>query len=114
MREWWKRLRQHGLLDACGRAQIALHRDELIPCFHRMSNDFELPYGFLHREIEILKIDRLCQEVEGTPVHGSADVFHIPVRGDNDGLDTRIVPLTDLLQKCQAVHLGHVDVRKDN
>ena len=47
-------------------------------------------------------------------VHRHTDIFHIAISGDNNTLQCRVTHLVDLGQKCQAIHLGHIDIAQYN
>ena len=72
---------------------------------------FHLAQGLIERGIEVVKVDRLGDKVEGPPVHGGADVGHIAVGRDNDDPEEAIQP-SDVVEQRQAVHARHVDVRQ--
>ena len=62
-----------------------------------------------HGDGQVLKVDGLGDKVKGTPVHGGADVVHVPVGRDDDRLQQGIL-LVEFGQQGEPVHLGHVDV----
>ena len=69
--------------------------------------------GALYGDPEVLEVDGFCDEVKCAAVHRRTDVFHVAVGGDHDGTDFG-VNVGDLLQEGEAVHAGHVNVRKDH
>ena len=65
----------------------------------------------LDGDLQVVEVDRLCDEVERAPVHGGADVAHVSVGGDDHGPQV-LVERPELRQQGEPVHLGHVDVRE--
>ncbi len=65
--------------------------------------------GLFHGNGQVLEIDGLGNEVEGPPVHGRAYIFHIPVGGDDDRLEQRVL-LIEFPEQGKPVHLRHVDI----
>jgi hypothetical protein len=75
----------------------------------RLAQCFDVAQGLVDRRLEVRKIDRLGQKIEGTAVHRGADIGHVAI-GRNDDRRERVITFLDLLQKRQPVHPRHVDV----
>ncbi len=71
-----------------------------------------MPQRPLDRRLEIHEVDRLRQEVEGTPVHRRADVRHVAIGRDDDGRGA-LGKVLQLGEQRQPVHARHVDVGHD-
>ena len=99
-----------GLLHLAGDVQFVLQRHQLVPGLQGLLPLGHVLQGSLDGDLQILEIQGLGDEIEGPPVHGGADVAHIPVCRDDDRADVG-VNLGNLLQQRQPVHLGHIDVR---
>ena len=105
---------QDGMLYLLGDGQIALQGLELFAVGLHLT---DIPYlldRFLDRQTEVVEVDGLRGEVEGTVVHGLADITHIAVCRHHDALQCRVAHLVDLRQQGETIHLRHVDIRKDN
>jgi len=65
----------------------------------------------LHRDLEIVQVDRLGHEIEGAAVHRGAQIGHVAIGRDDDGADRRLL-LAQPAEQGQAVHDRHVDVEQ--
>ena len=101
--------RQDGLLHFVGDAQLVLQRHQLVPRLQRLPPFLQVPQRPLDRNHQVVKIQRLGDEIKRPPVHRRANVFHIAVGGDDDRAHIR-VDVGNLLQQRQPVHFGHIDV----
>ena len=106
-------LRQYRLLCAARDIKLVLQGDQLVARRQRFTPLFEVAQGSVYRDLKVLEIERLGDEIEGPPVHRRADILHVTVRRYDDGADIRI-DLRYLFQKREAVHPRHVDVRDDH
>ena len=110
LREWGKDARQDILLNVAGRREVALQRLQLGVFLLRLVDEINLSNGLLDGQTQVVHIDGLRSEVEGTVVHRLANVFHIAVGTDHNDAQRRIAHLVHLGQQRQTIHLGHVDV----
>ena len=114
IREGRENTRQDKLLNLVGCRQVFLQSLQLPMFLLRLMYEFYLLDGFLDGAVQIIHIDRLRGEVEGTVVHGQSDILHVTVGTHHDNAQGRVLHFIDLGQHGQAVHHRHVDVTENN
>ena len=67
--------------------------------------------GLADRDLEIVEIDRLGDEIEGAAVHCGAQICHVAIGRDDDRADRRLL-LAQPREQRQPVHDRHVDVKQ--
>ena len=80
----------------------------------RLMHEVNLFDSLLNRPAQIFHINRFRGKVEGTIIHGLANVLHVTVGTHHDDAQCSVAHLVHLGQQRQAVHFRHIDVAKDN
>ena len=102
-------VRKNGLLHHARDIEFVLQHNEFVSCAQSV-----LPFTYVLQcaidcELEIVEVDRLGDEVEGTTVHSDPDVLHVAVCGDDHGANVRC-HVRDSLEERKPIHLRHVYV----
>ena len=94
--ERWEDAGQNGLLDLTGHGQVALDACQLVVLLLHRLDVVNLLDGLLDGHAEVVEVDGLRGEVEGTVVHCLADVAHVAVGRHHDALQGGVLHLVDL------------------
>ena len=97
------------MLHLAGQIQLVFQQNKLVPGLEGIAQQAEMLQGTVDCSPQVVEVDGLRHEVEGTPVHRRTDVFHVTICRHNNRSDIR-VHLGYLLEKRKTIHLGHVDI----
>ena len=109
-----KHLRENGLLRAVRHLKLVFNRDELISCCGRLSPLLQVLERPFNRDVKVIEVHRLGDEVEGSAVHCRADVLHVAVRGYHDAAEIVAGDIRYFLKERETVHLRHTYVRDNH
>ena len=70
--------------------------------------------GFFDCKAEVVEVYGLGCKVERAAVHSLTDVAHIAVCAHHHAFEGGVAHFVDFSQKCESVHLRHIDVGEDD